>query len=47
MDSVPAEFFRWRLNWLRHLSESLPNDPLQALIIAEEMDSYPFLAFLI
>ena len=44
---MSAEFFRWQSNWLRHQSEFLPNDPLQALIIAEEMDSYPSLAFLI
>ena len=44
---MQAEFLRWRLYWLRHQSESLPNDALQALIIAEEMDSHPSLAVLI
>ena len=47
LDLVPAEFLPWRLNWLRYRSESLPNNPLQALIIAEEMDSYPSLAVLV
>ena len=47
LDSVQAEFLRWRLYWLRHQSEFLPNDALQALIIAEEMDSYPSFAVLI
>ena len=47
LDSVPAEFLPWRSYWLRHQSESLPNDALQTPIIAEEMDSYPSLAFLI
>ena len=47
LDSVQAEFLRWRSHWLRHQSESLPKDALQALIIAEEMNSYPSLAVLI
>ena len=47
LDSVQAEFLRWRSYWLRHQSESLPNDALQALIIAEKMDSYLSLAVLI
>ena len=47
LDSVQAKFLYWQLHWLRHQSESLPNDALQALIIAEEMDSYPSLAVLI
>ena len=47
LDSVQAEFLRWRSYWLRHQSEYLPNDALQALIIAEEMDSYLSLTVLI
>ena len=47
LDSVQAKFLRWRSYWLRHQSESLPNDALQALIIAEEMDSYLSLEILI
>ena len=47
LDSVPAEFLRWRSYWLRHQSESLQNDALQAMIIVEEMNSYPSLTILI
>ena len=44
---MKAEFLRWRSYWLRHQSESLPNDALQVLIIAEETGSYPSVAVLI
>ena len=44
---MQTKFLRWPLYWLPHQSESLPNDAPQALIIAQEMDSYPSLAILI
>ena len=44
---MQAEFLRSQSYWLCHQSESLPNDALQALIIAEERVSYPSLAVLI
>ena len=42
-EAVEVEFMRWRSYWLRHKDDFLPNNPLDALFSAKEMETYPFL----
>ena len=48
IDTVEAEFLRWRAYWLRRSSagNSLPNNALDALLYAKKMETYPSLEVL-
>ena len=48
IDTVEAEFLRWRAYWLRRSStgNSLPNNALDALLCAKKMETYPSLEVL-
>ena len=47
IEAVEVEFMRWRSYWLRHKHNFLPNNALNALLSAKEMETYPSLEVLL